>query len=125
MDEGADIVLPVAGRVGLGSAALAAQLGPTKLRIIGVDADQYLTDPDHKGVYITSVLKNMDVTTVQAIKMAMDGSFKGGTILGNLKSGGVGLAPYHDFDAQIPAALKAEVDTIEQGIIAGTISVKG
>jgi basic membrane protein A len=125
VDEGADIVLPVAGRVGLGSAALAAQLGPTKLRIIGVDADQYLTDPDHKGVYITSVLKNMDVTTVQAIKAAMDGSFKGGTILGNLKSGGVGLAPFHDYDAQIPAALKAELDTIKQGIIAGTISVKG
>jgi basic membrane protein A and related proteins len=125
VDEGADIVLPVAGPVGLGSAALAAQLGPGKLKIIGVDADQYLTDPDHKGVYLTSVLKNMDTTTVQAIKMAMDGTFKGGTIVGSLKSGGVGLAPYHDFDSQIPAALKAEIEMIKQGIIAGTISVKG
>ena len=45
-DEGADIVLPVAGPVGLGSAALADELGTDKLKIIGVDADLYLTDPE-------------------------------------------------------------------------------
>jgi basic membrane protein A len=125
VDEGADIVMPVAGPVGLGSAALAAQLGVAKLRIIGVDADQYLTDPEHKGVYLTSVLKNMDTTTVQAVKAAMDGSFKGGIIVGNLKSGGVGLAPFHDQDSAIPADLKREIDTVKAGIVAGTISVKG
>ena len=54
-DEGADIVMPVAGPVGLGSAALAAELGADKLKIIGVDVDQYVTDPEHKGVYLTSV----------------------------------------------------------------------
>ena len=37
-DEGADIVMPVAGPVGLGSAALADELGTDKLKIIGVDA---------------------------------------------------------------------------------------
>jgi basic membrane protein A len=125
VDEGADIVMPVAGPVGLGSAALAAQLGVGKLRIIGVDADQFLTDPEHKGVYLTSVLKNMDTTTVQAVKAAMDGSFKGGVIVGNLKSGGVGLAPFHDQDSAIPADLKRELDTVKAGIIAGTVSVKG
>ena len=40
-DEGADIVMPVAGPVGLGSAALASELGTDNLKIIGVDADQY------------------------------------------------------------------------------------
>jgi basic membrane protein A len=125
VDEGADIVLPVAGPVGLGSAALAAQLGPAKLKIVGVDADQYVTDPEHKGVYLTSIMKNMDTTTVQAVKAAMDGSFKGGVIVGSLKTGGVALAPFHDMDAQVPADLKKEIDTVKAGIIAGTISVKG
>jgi len=125
VDEGADIVLPVAGPVGLGSAALAAQLGPAKLKIIGVDADQYVTDPEHKGVYLTSIMKNMDTTTVQAVKMAMDGSFKGGVIVGSLKSGGVALAPFHDMDAQVPADLKKDIETVKSGIVAGTISVKG
>jgi basic membrane protein A len=114
-DEGADIVLPVAGPVGLGSAALAAEL----------DADQYATDPDHGKVYLTSILKNMDSTTVAAIKAAQDGSFKGGVIVGTLASGGVGIAPFHDLDSAVPADLKAELDKIAAGIKDGSISVKG
>ena len=45
VDEGADIVMPVAGPVGLGSAALASELGADKLKIIGVDIDQFESDP--------------------------------------------------------------------------------
>ena len=48
-DEGADIVVPVAGPVGQGSAALATEMGADKLKIIGVDVDQYETDPEHKA----------------------------------------------------------------------------
>jgi basic membrane protein A len=124
-DEGADIVVPVAGPVGQGSAALASELGPDKLKIIGVDTDQYLTDPEHKGVFLTSILKRMDSTVVEAIKEAQDGTFKGGVIVGTLKSGGVGLAPFHDLDSAVPADLKGELDTITKGIIDGSISVKG
>jgi len=124
-DEGADIVMPVAGPVGLGSAALAAELGTDKLKIIGVDVDQYVTDPEHQGVYLTSVEKKMDATVIQSIKMAMDGSFKGGVVVGTLANGGVALAPFHDLDSAVPADLKSELDTISKGIIDGSISVKG
>jgi basic membrane protein A len=55
----------------------------------------------------------------------MEGRFEGGVIVGTLKSGGVGLAPFHDLDSAIPADLKAELDAIRQGIIDGSISVKG
>jgi basic membrane protein A len=71
MTKGADIVLPVAGPVGLGSAALADELGTDALKIIGVDADLYVTDPQKGHVYLTSVLKRMDATVKQAIEMAM------------------------------------------------------
>lgn len=124
-DEGADIVLPVAGPVGLGSAALADELGTDSLKIIGVDADQYLTDPEKKHVYLTSILKNMDTTVVEAIRRAQDGTFEGGVIVGTLESGGVGLAPFHDLESAVPADLAAEIDAIRQGIIDGTISVGG
>ncbi len=123
-DEGADIVVPVAGPVGQGSAALATEMGPDKLKIIGVDVDQYLTDPEHKGVFLTSILKRMDSTTVAAIKEAVDGSFKGGVIVGTLANGGVGLAPFHDLNSAVPAALKAELDKIAAGIKDGSIDVK-
>jgi basic membrane protein A len=124
-DEGADIVMPVAGPVGQGSAALASELGPDKLKIIGVDTDQYGTDPEHKGVFLTSVLKKMDSTVFEAIKEGVDGTFKGGLVVGTLASGGVGIAPFHDLDSAVPADLKAELDKIAAGIKDGSISVKG
>lgn len=125
VDEGADIVMPVAGPVGLGSAALATELGPEKLMIIGVDSDQYESDTANQAVYLTSVLKNMDVTTFNAIKSVVDGTFEGGVTVGTLANDGVGLAPYHDFDATVPADLKSQIDTIKAGIIDGSVSVKG
>ena len=124
-EEGADIVMPVAGPVGQGSAALATELGADTLKIVGVDVDQYETDPEHKGVFLTSVLKRMDSTVVEAIKQAQDGSFKGGVIVGTLKSGGVGLAPFHDLDGAVSDELKAELEQISAGIKDGSISVKG
>jgi basic membrane protein A len=124
-DEGADIVMPVAGPVGLGSAALAAELGTDALKIIGVDADQTQTDPGNADVYLTSVLKRMDSTVMQVIKQTMDGKFAGGMMVGTLANEGVSLAPYHSFDSAVPAALKAEIEAIRTGIIAGSINVGG
>ena len=123
-NEGADIVLPVAGTVGLGSAALADELGPDKLKILGVDADLYLTNPGRGHVYLTSIMKRMDVTTFNVVESVIDGSYEGGIVVGTLENGGVALAPYHDFEDDIPAELKAEIEEVRKEIIAGTISVK-
>ena len=125
VDEGADIVMPVAGPVGLGSAALASELGTDKLMIIGVDADQFNTDTANQNVYLTSVLKNMDVTTYNAVAAVVDGSFAGGVTVGDLANGGVGLAPYHAFEDAVPQELKDQIETIKAGIVDGSVSVKG
>ncbi len=122
-DEGADIVMPVAGPVGLGSAALASELGADALKIIGVDADQVATDPDHEAIYLTSVLKRMDSTVGAAIAAAADGTFAGGLTVGTLENDGVGLAPFHAFEDAVPAELKAELDAVRAGIIDGSIKV--
>lgn len=125
VDEGADIVMPVAGPVGLGSAALAAELGTDKLMIIGVDSDQFESDTANGSVYLTSVLKQMDVTTFNAIQSAFDGTFAGGVTVGTLENGGVGLADFHDLASVVPAELVTQLDTIKAGIIDGSIPVKG
>lgn len=124
-DEGADIVLPVAGPVGLGSAALADEVGTDRLMIIGVDADLYLTDPEKGHVYLTSITKRMDATVRQVIEMAMNDAFEGGLIVGALENGGVDLAPFHDLDSAVPDALKAELASIRAAIIDGSITVGG
>ncbi len=125
VDEGADIVMPVAGPVGLGSAALAGELGTDKLLIIGVDSDQYNSDTANPGVYLTSVLKEMDVTTFNAIQSVVDGTFVGGVTVGTLENGGVSLAPFHDQEGAVSAELAAALETIKAGIIDGSISAQG
>jgi basic membrane protein A len=122
-DEGADIVLPVAGPVGLGSAALASELGADKLKIVGVDADLYLTDPDNGALYLTSITKRMDETVFDVIERTRDGKFEGGVLVGTLENGGVALAPLHDFEDKVPAELKAEIEKLRADIIAGTVKV--
>ncbi|KGB82838.1 MAG: BMP family ABC transporter substrate-binding protein [Pseudomonadota bacterium] len=122
-DEGADIVLPVAGPVGLGSAALADELGVEKLKIVGVDADLYYTDTEKQHVYLTSITKQMDATVMQVIENTMNDTFEGGNLVGSLSNGGVDLAPFHDMDALVPDSLKQELAGIRQGIIDGTIAV--
>jgi basic membrane protein A len=122
MDEGADIIMPVAGPVGLGTAAAALERGNTY--IIGVDNDWYLTSPEYDSIVLTSVMKNMDITTLNAIEAVQDGIFQGGVTIGTLDNGGVGLADFHDLASAVPDAVKTELDTVKTGIISGTINVK-
>jgi basic membrane protein A len=122
MDEGADIIMPVAGPVGEGTAAAAKERG--NAWIVGVDADWYNTVPDFKDIILTSVLKNMDVLTKEAIQRTIQETLEGGVIVGTLENGGVGLAPFHDLDASVPAELKLEIDQVKEGILSGEISVK-
>ena len=54
----------------------------------------------------------------------MEGSLKGGeNVLFGLKEGGVGLAPYHDWDSKIPAEIKAKVDAAKAEVVAGSFTV--
>ena len=122
MDEGADIIMPVAGPVGLGTAAAALERGNTL--IVGVDNDWFIASPEYASIVLTSVLKNMDITTFNAIKDVQAGTFAGGVTVGTLKNGGVGLADFHDLASQVPDVLKTELDQVKADIIAGVISTK-
>lgn len=120
MDEGADIIMPVAGPVGLGTAAAAQERGG--VYIVGVDSDWFVVNPDYADIILTSVLKNMDVTTFDAIKSVVDGTFAGGVTVGTLENEGVGLADFHNLADMVPDDVKGELDAIKQGIIDGSIS---
>jgi basic membrane protein A len=118
--EGVDIILPVAGPVVLGTAA-AVQANPGTM-LIGVDTDWCVSAPEYCAVTLTSIQKRMDQTVPLAIQQAMQGTFMGGELVGTLANGGVSLAPYHEFDSQISAELKAELDAVAKGIIDGSVS---
>ena len=45
---------------------------------------------------------------------SVDGTFKQAYI-GTLENEGPGLAPFHDFDSQVPPELKAQLEQIRRG----------
>ncbi|MCK9245789.1 MAG: BMP family ABC transporter substrate-binding protein [Anaerolineaceae bacterium] len=121
MDEGADIIMPVAGPVGLGAAAAIKERGNAYL--IGVDSDWALTSPEYADITLTSVMKMMDATTLQVIQSVVDGTFAGGDVVGTLANGGVDIAPYHDLAGIVPAELTAEIEQLKADIISGAVSL--
>ncbi len=120
IDEGADVVMPVAGATGNGAFTAAKEAG--NVYAIGVDQDQCVTVPDACGVLLTSVVKQIDVAVYDTTKDVVNGAFKGGTnYVGTLQNNGVGIAPFHDNDSKIPDALKAELKQVTADIIAGNV----
>ena len=115
MDEGADVIMPVAGPVGLGTAAAIQERG--NAWIIGVDTDWTVSASEYADIVLTSVLKRMD-----SVLYLMGGDIAQGTyvtelFVGTLENEGVGIAPLTNFDGDI----NAELNTIIAGIIAGDI----
>ncbi len=120
MNEGADIIMPVAGPVGLGTAQAVKERG--NAWVIGVDTDWTVSAAEYKNVMLTSVMKKMDVAvfdTIKAAQAAGFAGFKGENYVGTLKNGGVDIAAIAA--GAVPDSLKAELDQIRADIIAGKI----
>ena len=99
LQQGAWVIYQVAGGTGLGvfdavKEALDAQgkkMGPPFA--IGVDSAQDWIKP---GVIIASMMKRVDVGVYNAVKAAVQGTFKGGIVELGLKDNGVGLSTVDD-----------------------------
>lgn len=123
LDQDADVILPVGGPIYQG-ALTAIDASGKDVAMIGVDADLYETDPNTRNVVLTSIMKNMKVSTYEAIKSAAnDENFDFTPYVGTLENGGVGIAPFHDFQDKVSPSVQSELDEVKQGIIDGSIKV--
>ncbi len=123
ISQGADIVFPVAGPAGIGGLQ-AAKASRGKVNAIWVDTDGCESAAAYCPQIMTSVYKGMDVAVTDAIKAAKDGSFSNDPFVGTLENEGTGLAPFHDFDAKVPAEMKTELDKIKSDIVSGAIKIE-
>jgi basic membrane protein A len=125
ISEGADIIFPVAGNVGLGAAKAVQQAdqaaGSDKVNMFWVDTDGCVSAATYCSYFITSVTKGIVAAVKTAVLAAANGTFAGGTYIGTLSNGGAVLSPYHDFASKVPAALQAELNTLATGIENGSI----
>ncbi|MEN4011982.1 MAG: BMP family ABC transporter substrate-binding protein [Chloroflexota bacterium] len=117
MDEGADIIMPVAGPVGLGTAAAVQERG--NAWIIGVDTDWTISAPQYADIIFTSVQKKMDNAVFAAATAVSEGTFEGGLYVGTLENNGVDIPEF--LPNRISDELKAELEQVKADIIAGNI----
>jgi len=119
--QGADVIMPVAGGTGLGTAADAAA---GKFAAIWVDVDGCQSTTYCAGL-LTTVQKNIADSVRDAVLKGAKGQSlsQADGFIGTLKNNGVSIAPYHDFDNKIDAGLKAEVEQLKNDIISGTVKV--
>ncbi len=123
MEEGADVILPVAGDW-VGTKVLRTVHEAEGAYVIGADTDWALTYPEFADIILTSIEKRMDVSVIRTVQSIVDGTFTGGTHIGTLETGEVDLAPFHELDPLISLKVKADLEQIKKDIIAGKIKTK-
>jgi basic membrane protein A and related proteins len=120
--QGADVIMPVAGGTGLGTASAAQESGD--FAVIWVDIDGCVSAETYCDTFLTTVVKNIPLAVRDAVLQAVGSDdLVTGEFLGTLQNDGVSIAPYHEFEDRIDDDLKAQVEQLRQDIIDGTIVV--
>ena len=114
LDQDVDVIFSAGGKTGNGGLARTAQKAGAYC--IGVDTDQWGTVPEAQACLVTSAMKLIPQGVVALIGQVKEGTFAGGNFVGD-----VGAAPYHDFDATIPADVKDKVAALTAQIISGEV----
>lgn len=120
LDENADVCLGVGGPIGQGCFA-AIEERSAKAVGLGVDVDWYESVPQYKSLILTSILKKIDASVTQAIERAVKDEAPQPVFVSTLSNGGVGYASFHDYDSQISADTKAELEALQAAIIDGSV----
>ncbi len=122
IQQGADIIFPVAGPAGLGALQAAKDSGG-EVNAIWVDTDGCVSAAEYCDVLLSSVMKGMDTAVEDAITDSYNKEFTNEPYVGTLDNGGVQLAPYHEFDDDIPQELKDEIEQLKQDLVSGEVKV--
>lgn len=114
VDQGADVVFGAGGKTGNG--ALIEVAGVDGAFCIGVDSDQWETVPEAHNCLVSSAMKLITPGVFDLAKLSQEGKLPGGNFIGE-----TGLAPFHDFDGEVPQDIKDKLAEIEAGLLDGSI----
>jgi len=122
IDQGVDVLLPVGGPI-YQSALQAIKESGSDIALIGADADLFVTDPSTEDYVLTSILKDMKLSTFQAVTSSANGEFDAEAYIGTLENEGVGIAELHNFEDKVDPELWTAVQDLQQQIIDGDVTV--
>lgn len=117
---GADVVFPAAGFAGIGAIEAAAE---KNVYVIGCDVDQSLAQREvFRPHILTSTLKRVDTAVYEAIRQAVAGSFRGGSIDLGLSEDGVDYAR-NVYNKPMLDSLHKALETARRAIVNGNTVV--
>jgi basic membrane protein A len=122
IDKGADVIFGAGGLTGNG--ALEAACQATGVYAIGVDTDQYETLPSVQKCILSSATKNIVGAVRDSLLRIAQDQFKAGFHTDNAATDGIGLAPFHDKEADVPADVVTLLETTKAGLADGSIVPK-
>lgn len=122
--QGVYCIFAAAGGAGLGviNQAKEERLAGKNVWAIGVDSDQYKDGiyDGEKSAVLTSMLKMVENSTIDALKKVSENKWEGGVVTQNMANEGVG---YSKANPELKASAIAAADKAAEGILAGTIVV--
>lgn len=121
--QGADVIFAVAGLSGNGAILTTTQ---SSVWAIGVDTDQYYSlflsgTITGSNYLLSSAMKRTDNAIFSTISDVISNTFSSGTVVYDLASGAVELAPFHETEAYIPHDLPSRLNMFRVAIINGMI----
>jgi basic membrane protein A len=123
IEQGADVILPVAGGLFTATAEAIDESGKDVV-MLGVDKDIALTQPDYAKYILTSIEKGLTASVMTVItEMVETGSFSGEGYVGTLANGGTLISPLYGFESKVDAGVLQRLAELEAGIISGSITV--
>ena len=122
INQGADVIFPVAGGSGLGTAAAVrtADASGKRIAMEWPDTDGCFNVTQYCRYFLSSVTKGIAEAVKTVVLAAARGKFRPNYI-GTLANAGVALVPNHHFFTSVPAQLRAELSKVEHKIENGTL----
>jgi basic membrane protein A and related proteins len=113
-----DVMFQVAGKTGNGVLQSVTEAG---IYGIGVDVDQWVSNPDSQICTVTSAEKKLTKAVSEGIVAIGDGSARSGNVPYGADNEGIGLAPFYQFEGLIDADTQAAIDAAFDQMAAGDL----
>lgn len=116
--QGADVLFS-AGRPG--QAGLMSSAAAHGRACIGFEVDQYAPIPESHGCLLTSAIFRYSVAAEGLVRSLAAGGLRGPNLTFDAAAGGIGLAPFHDFERSVSPDLRRRIQEFQRQLASGRV----
>jgi basic membrane protein A len=117
-NENVDVIFQVAGKTGNGVLQSVEEAG---IYGIGVDVDQWASNPDNAECIVTSAEKKLTLAVSEGIEAVGGGSARTGNVFYGADNDGIGLSSFYQFEDLIDDETQAAIDSAFEGMASGDL----